>query len=154
MVIRRTIALSAAAIALLALAGPADAQSAGKEVISTPSAPEAIGPYSQAIKAGNMLFLAGQIAFDPKTNKLIEETDIEAQTRRVLENLKAVIEAAGMTMGDVVSTTVFMSDLNEFQKMNAVYATYFQEKPPARATVQVSRLPRDVKVEIAAIAVK
>ncbi len=138
----------------LGLAGGAWAQAPGKEVISTANAPQAIGPYSQAIRAGNMLFLAGQIAIDPKTNKLIEAADIEAQTRRVLDNLKAVLEAAGMSMDDVVSTTVFMSDLNEFQKMNEVYATYFRDKPPARATVQAARLPRDVKVEIAAIAVK
>ncbi len=141
-------------LAAFGLAGAAWAQSPGKEVIATPNAPQAIGPYSQAIRAGNMLFLAGQIAIDPKTNKLIDATDIETQTRRVLDNLKAVIEAAGMSMDDVVSTTVFMSDLNEFQRMNEVYATYFKDKPPARATVQAARLPRDVKVEIAAIAAR
>ncbi len=135
-----------------ALAGPALAQ--GKEVIATKNAPEAIGPYSQAIKVGNTLYLAGQIAIDPKTNKVIEATDIETQTRLVLDNLKAVVEAAGMTMGDIVSTTVFLADLNEFGKMNEVYATYFKDKPPARATVQVSRLPRDVRIEISAIAAR
>jgi len=136
------------------LAGTAWAQAPEKEVIATPNAPQAIGPYSQAIRAGNMLFLAGQIAIDPKTNKLIDATDIETQTRRTLDNLKALLEAAGMSMDNVVSTTVFMSDINEFQKMNEVYATYFKDKPPARATVQVARLPRDAKIEIAAIAVR
>jgi 2-iminobutanoate/2-iminopropanoate deaminase len=144
----------AIAIALaLSLASPALAQTpAAKQVISTPNAPEAIGPYSQAIRAGNMLFLAGQIAIDPKTKQLMKDASIEDQTRLVLENLKAVLEADGLTMDHVVSTTVFLKDLNEFGKMNEVYATYFKSAPPARATVEVARLPRDVKVEIAAIA--
>lgn len=141
------IALLAAA-ALVAL--PALAQN---RVVSTPSAPAAIGPYSQAIMSGNTLYLAGQIAIDPATNQVKSGT-IEEETKLVLDNLKAVLEAAGMTMANVVSTTVFMADLNEFPRMNAVYATYFPSNPPARATVQVARLPRDVKVEIAAIAVK
>jgi 2-iminobutanoate/2-iminopropanoate deaminase len=135
-------------------ASSALAQGAGKEVVATPNAPEAIGPYSQAIRVGNTLYLAGQIAIDAKTNKLIEEKDIETQTRRVLDNLKAVVEAAGMSMADIVSTSVFLVDLNEFGKMNEVYATYFKDKPPARATVQVSRLPRDVRIEISAIAAR
>jgi 2-iminobutanoate/2-iminopropanoate deaminase len=139
-----------AAILALALAAPAAAQN---RVISTPNAPAAIGPYSQAIMAGNTLYLAGQIAIDPATNQVKSGT-IEEETKLVLENLKAVLEAAGMTMANVVSTTVFMTDLNEFPRMNAVYATYFPQNPPARATVQVARLPRDVKVEIAAIAVR
>ncbi|WP_144184604.1 RidA family protein [Elioraea rosea] len=141
------IALLAAA-ALVAL--PALAQN---QVVSTPNAPAAIGPYSQAIRAGNTLYLAGQIAIDPATNQVKSGT-IEEETKLVLDNLKAVLEAAGMTMANVVSTTVFMADLNEFPRMNAVYATYFPSNPPARATVQVARLPRDVKVEIAAVAVK
>jgi 2-iminobutanoate/2-iminopropanoate deaminase len=136
-----------AAAALLAL--PAAAQ----QVISTPKAPAAIGPYSQAILAGNTLYLAGQIAIDPATNQVKPGT-IEEETKLVLDNLKAVVEAAGMTMANIVSTTVFMADLNEFPRMNAVYATYFPTNPPARATVQVARLPRDVKIEIAAIAVR
>jgi 2-iminobutanoate/2-iminopropanoate deaminase len=103
--------------------------------------------------AGNTLYLAGQIAIDPATNQVKSGT-IEEETKLVLDNLKAVLEAAGMTMANVVSTTVFMADLNEFPRMNAVYATYFPQNPPARATVQVARLPRDVKVEIAAIAVR
>jgi 2-iminobutanoate/2-iminopropanoate deaminase len=142
----------------LASASPADAQTASstapKQVISTPNAPAAIGPYSQAIRAGNMVFLAGQIAIDPKTQQLSKDASIEDQTRLVLENLKAVLEADGLTMEHVVSTSVFMKDLNEFPKMNEVYATYFKTAPPARATVEVARLPRDVKVEIAAIAVR
>jgi 2-iminobutanoate/2-iminopropanoate deaminase len=130
------------------------ASTGSKQVISTQNAPEAIGPYSQAIRAGNMVFLAGQIAIDPKTKQLMKDASIEDQTRLVLDNLKAVLEADGLTMEHVVSTTVFMKDLNEFAKMNEVYGTYFKSAPPARATVEVARLPRDVKVEIAAIAVR
>src|SRR5687767_5430983 len=142
----------------LASAGAVLAQSASKgglkQVISTPNAPAAIGPYSQAIRAGNMVFLAGQIAIDPKTQQLMKDGSIEDHTRLVLDNLKAVLEADGLTMDHVVSTSVFMKDLNEFGKMNEVYATYFKTAPPARATVEVARLPRDVKIEIAAIAVR
>ena len=144
----------------LALAGvllvsvSVQAQTAGKTVIATPNAPEAIGPYSQAIKAGNMVFLAGQIPIDPKTKQLMKDASIEDQTKLVLDNLKAVLEADGLTMDNVVSTSVFMKDLNEFGKMNEVYGTYFKTAPPARATVEVARLPRDVKVEIGAIAVR
>jgi 2-iminobutanoate/2-iminopropanoate deaminase len=126
--------------------------SAQHRAISTPDAPKAIGPYSQAIQAGNMLFLAGQIAIDPKTQQFNADASIEDQTRQTLENLKAVLAANGMTMRNVVSTSVFMKDLNEFGKMNAVYATYFKEAPPARATVQVAALPKDAKIEISLIA--
>lgn len=142
--------LALLAAAALVAAAPALAQN---RVVSTPNAPAAIGPYSQAIMAGNTLYLAGQIAIDPATNQVRSGT-IEEETRLVLDNLKAVVEAAGMTMANIVSTTVFLSDLNEFPRMNAVYATYFPASPPARATVQVARLPRDVKIEIAAIAVR
>ncbi|MFH1037208.1 MAG: RidA family protein [PVC group bacterium] len=124
-----------------------------KEVISTAAAPAAIGPYSQAIKFGNLLFLAGQIPIDPRTNQL-NTGSIEDQTRLVLENLQAVLAANGMTMDDVVSTSVFLKDLNDFTGMNAVYGAYFKNRPPARATVQAARLPRDVLVEISAIAAK
>jgi len=134
------------------LAG-ADAQEAGKRAIATPTAPNAIGPYSQAIRAGKTLYLAGQIAIDPKTNQLMSTANIEDQTRRVLDNLTAVLAADGLSMDHVVSTTVFLKDVNDFDKMNAVYATYFKNAPPARATVEVARLPRDAKVEISAIAV-
>ena len=139
------------ALLLLALAAPALAQ---QQVISTPGAPAAIGPYSQAIRVGNTLYLAGQIALDPATNQMIADRSIEAETRRVLDNLKAVVEAAGFAMSDIVTTTVFLADLNEFARMNAVYATYFPTNPPARATVQAARLPRDVKVEIVAMAAR
>jgi 2-iminobutanoate/2-iminopropanoate deaminase len=135
----------------LMLALPAGAQD--RRIISTPAAPAAIGPYSQAVMVGNTLYLAGQIAIDPASNQVRSGT-IEEETKLVLDNLKAVVEAAGMTMANVVSTSVFMKDLNEFPRMNAVYATYFPANPPARATVEVARLPRDVRVEIAAIAVR
>lgn len=125
----------------------------GKEVVSSPDAPAAIGPYSQAIRQGGTLYLAGQLPMDAKTKQISAGT-IEEQTRLVLENLKAVLAAAGMTMDDVVSTSVFMKDLNEFPKMNEVYATFFKDKPPARATIQAARLPRDVSIEISAIAAK
>ena len=144
------------AFAIIGAAAPALAQTAtmAKQVISTPNAPEAIGPYSQAIKAGNMVFLAGQIPIDPKSKQLMASASIEDQTRLVLDNLKAVLEADGLTMDHVVSTSVFLKDLNEFANMNEVYGTYFKTAPPARATVEVARLPRDVKVEISAIAVR
>jgi len=125
-----------------------------KEVVATKAAPEAIGPYSQAIRYGGLLFLSGQIPIDPRTNQLMKDASIDDQTRLVLDNLKAVLEANGMTMANIVSTSVFLKDLNDFARMNAVYATYFPSAPPARATVEVSRLPRDVKVEISAIAAR
>ena len=124
-----------------------------KEVISTKNAPGAIGPYSQAIKVGNMLFLSGQIPINPVTGQ-ISTGSIEEQTRQVLENLKAVLAANNMNMDDVVSTTVFLKDLNDFSAMNSVYGGYFTNKPPARATVQAARLPRDASVEISATAIK
>jgi 2-iminobutanoate/2-iminopropanoate deaminase len=147
-------AISKAALLLVAALGITGcATTATKEVVATKEAPAAIGPYSQAIKFGNMLFLAGQISIDPKTNQL-NTGSIEEQTKLVLENLKAVLAASGMTMDDVVSTTVFLKDLNDFGKMNGTYGGYFKDKPPARATVQVARLPRDVLVEISAIAAR
>jgi 2-iminobutanoate/2-iminopropanoate deaminase len=124
-----------------------------KDVIATKDAPAAIGPYSQAIRSGAMVFVAGQIPIDPKTGQLNTGTD-EEQVAQVLENIKAILAADGMTMDNVVSTTVFVRDLNNFTKLNAVYGTYFKDKPPARATIQAARLPRDVAVEISAIAVK
>lgn len=129
------------------------ASSPTREVITTREAPAAIGPYSQAVRFGNMLFLSGQIPIDPKTGQL-NTGAVENQTRQVLENLKAVLDANGMSMADVVSTSVFLKDLNDFAGMNAVYGTFFKDNPPARATVQVGRLPRDVLVEISAIAAK
>jgi 2-iminobutanoate/2-iminopropanoate deaminase len=143
-----------AAFSLAGGAALAQQSSGPKQVISTPNAPEAIGPYSQAIKAGNIVFLAGQIPIDPKTKQLMKDASIEDQTKLVLENLKAVLEADGMTMDNIVFTQVFMINLDEFPRMNDIYATFFKSAPPARAIVQVPRLPRDVKVEIAAIAVR
>ena len=122
-----------------------------KEVISTAHGPKAIGPYSQAIRANGFIFVSGQVAFDPATGNLVEG-DIAAQTDRVMKNLKAIIEAAGSTLEKVVKTTVFLKDMNEFTKMNEVYGKYFAAAPPARATVEVARLPRDVRVEIEVIA--
>jgi len=129
------------------------AQQLGKQVISSPDAPEAIGPYSQAIKSGKTVYLSGQIAIDPKTKQLSANASIEDQTRLVLENLKAVLAADGLTLDSIVSATVFLTDLTDFAKMNEVYATYFKNMPPARATVEVAHLPRSAKVEISAIAV-
>ncbi len=128
-------------------------QPADKEVISSENAPAAIGPYSQAIRAGNTLYLAGQIAIDPATGKMIEG-GVEEQTHRVLKNIQAVLKEAGFTIGDVVQSQVFLSDLNNYGAMNGVYATYFKDDPPARAAVQVARLPLDALVEIMVTAVR
>lgn len=123
-----------------------------KQVITTAKAPGAIGPYSQGVIANRALvFTAGQIALDPATGQLVDG-GIAVQTRRVLENLKAIVEAGGSDLSRVVKTTVFMKDLSEFAAMNEVYAEYFGEYPPARSTVEVSRLPKDVRVEIEAVA--
>ena len=137
---------------LLVLPSTASA-AAMKDVIATKEAPAAIGPYSQAVRVGNMIFVSGQIPLDPKTGQLVTGTD-EEQTAQVLENIKAILAADGMTMDNVVSTTVFVRDLNSFAKINTTYGAYFKDKPPARATVQAARLPRDVAIEISAIAVK
>jgi 2-iminobutanoate/2-iminopropanoate deaminase len=122
------------------------------QIIHSDHAPKAIGPYSQAIRVGEMIFSAGQIGLDPANGNLIGG-GIEAETRRALQNLSAVLEAAGSSRARVVKTTVFLADLNEFQKMNAVYAEFFPANPPARSTVQVARLPKDARVEIEVIAV-
>jgi 2-iminobutanoate/2-iminopropanoate deaminase len=122
-----------------------------KKIISTDAAPAAIGPYSQAVVINGFAFLSGQIPLDPSTNQMVEG-DIAAQTERVLENLKGLLAACGSSLGQVVKTTVFLKDMGEFAKMNEVYARYFSENPPARATVEAARLPRDVKVEIECIA--
>jgi 2-iminobutanoate/2-iminopropanoate deaminase len=124
-----------------------------KEVIYTDKAPKPIGPYSQAIKVGSWLFLSGQIPIDPRSGDIIEG-DIEVQTRRVLENIKAILENAGFTLGDIVKVTVYLVDLNDFPRFNKVYSEYFKDKPPARTTVQVAALPRSVRIEIDAIAYK
>ncbi|CUT01196.1 endoribonuclease L-PSP [Candidatus Kryptobacter tengchongensis] len=124
-----------------------------KKIVYTEKAPKPVGPYSQAVIAGDFIFTAGQIPIDPKTNQVVQG-DIKEQTKQVLENLKAVLEASGATFDDVVKVTVYMRDLNEFSAMNEIYSEYFKNSPPARTTVEVSRLPRDVKVEIDLIAVR
>ncbi len=122
-----------------------------KKVIATNQAPKAIGPYSQAILVDGTLYLAGQIALDPSSGKLVEG-GIEVQTRRVMQNLNAVLDAAGYQFDDVVQTQVFLSNLNHYKAMNSVYATYFNERPPARAVVEAARIPRDALVEIMMVA--
>jgi 2-iminobutanoate/2-iminopropanoate deaminase len=122
-----------------------------RQVIHTDKAPKAIGPYSQAIRVGEFIFCAGQTPIDPATGNLVPG-EIEAQTRRVLQNLAAVLEAAGASLSRAVKTTVFLLDMNDFQRMNAVYAEFFPNDPPARSTVQVARLPRDARVEIEVVA--
>ena len=121
-----------------------------KKIISTDKAPAAIGPYSQAVQFGNLLFVSGQIALDPQTGTIVEGR-ITAQTRQVMENLKAVIEAAGMTLQDVLKCSCFLSSMNNFVKFNAVYDSYFKASLPARETVEVARLPKDVLVEVSAV---
>ena len=122
-----------------------------KKVIQTDKAPKALGPYSQAIQAGNLLFLSGQIPMDPATGELVKG-DIADKTRRVMENIKAVLESQGLTMEDVVKSTVFLKNINDFARFNETYATYFRSAPPARSTVEVSRMARDADIEIEMIA--
>jgi 2-iminobutanoate/2-iminopropanoate deaminase len=122
-----------------------------REIVSTEHGPKAIGPYSQAVKANGFVFVSGQVAFDPKTQQLIEG-DVAKQTERVLENLKGIVEASGSSLHKVVKTTVFLKDMGDFTAMNEVYARYFPAAPPARATVEVARLPRDARVEIELVA--
>ena len=122
-----------------------------RTVVATDQAPAAVGPYSQAIRAGKLVFTAGQIPIDPATGKLVEG-DIQVQTRRVLQNVQAVLEAAGTSLRNVVKTTVFLQDMGDFKAMNAVYAEFFAEDPPARSAVQAAALPLGVDIEIEAIA--
>ncbi|HZM60883.1 MAG TPA: RidA family protein [Vicinamibacterales bacterium] len=123
-----------------------------RQVVTAPDAPKAMGAYSPAIKAGNLLFVSGQIPVDPSTGNLVGG-DISAQADRVMQNLAALLRAAGVGFDHVVRTTVFLADMNDFAAMNEVYSRYIVDPPPARATVQVARLPRDVKIEVDAIAV-
>ena len=118
--------------------------------ITADGAPPAIGPYSQAVRSGDLLFVSGQIPLDPATGQLVEG-DVSAQTHRVLQSLDAIVRAAGATLGDVVKTTVYLADMNDFVAMNRVYASWFADPAPARAAVQVARLPKDAQVEIDAI---
>lgn len=122
-----------------------------KKIVLTDKAPAPIGPYSQAVSVGDLVFLSGQIPTDPKTGELVD-TDIEAATTRVLDNIRAVLESEGLAFRHVVKTTVFMKDLSLFPRMNAVYATAFSENPPARSTVQAAALPKGVSVEIEVVA--
>lgn len=122
-----------------------------RNVIATPDAPKAIGPYSQGIRASGLVFISGQVAIDPSTQQVIDG-DVSAQTDRVLKNLAAILAAAGSDLKNVLRTTVFLKSMNDFTAMNAVYGKYFDAAPPARSTVEVSRLPKDVLVEIDAIA--
>lgn len=122
-----------------------------REVISTPSAPKAIGPYSQAIRANGLIFISGQVAIDPATQQAIEG-DVAVQTERVMKNLSAILTAAGSRLDHVLRSTVFLKNMSDFAAMNAVYGKYFGAAPPARSTVEVSRLPKDVLVEIDVIA--
>ena len=124
-----------------------------KEIISTPLAPSAIGPYSQAVRAGDLLFVSGQIPIDPSTGKLIDDRSIKGQTQRVLENLLAIVVAAGGSAENVLKTTVFLRDMEDFAEMNAAYSDFFRSSPPARSTIEAARLPRDVSVEIDCIAI-
>jgi 2-iminobutanoate/2-iminopropanoate deaminase len=118
-----------------------------REIISTDKAPKAIGPYSQAVKAGGFIFTAGQVAFDPATGQIVQG-GVAQQTARVMENLKAILEAAGSSLDRAVKATVYLKDMNDFAEMNTVYGRYFAQSPPARSTVEAARLPRDVLVEI------
>jgi 2-iminobutanoate/2-iminopropanoate deaminase len=124
-----------------------------KEVVYSANAPEPIGPYSQAIKAGNMLFLSGQVAIQRSSGQVITG-NIQEETQQVMKNLEEVLKAAGYDFSHVVKSTIFLSDMNNFPKVNEVYGSYFTNQPPARETVEVSRLPKDVNVEISCIAVK
>jgi 2-iminobutanoate/2-iminopropanoate deaminase len=122
-----------------------------RQPVSTDEAPKAIGPYSQAIRAGQFLFLSGQVGFDPATGQLVPG-GISEQTYRVLQNVGAILSAAGLSFDHVVKTTVFLADMNDFAAMNDIYASYFKSPAPARSTVQAARLPRDAKIEIEVIA--
>ena len=123
-----------------------------RRVIKTTLAPQAVGAYSQAIAAGNLIFVSGQIPLDPATGNLIGEKDVKSQTRRVLLNLQGVLQGAGVSLGNVVRTTVFLKNMSDFADFNGVYAEFFNVDPPARSTVEVARLPKDVAIEIDCIA--
>jgi 2-iminobutanoate/2-iminopropanoate deaminase len=123
-----------------------------KKIVSTKDAPAAVGPYSQAIRSGSLLFCAGQIPLDPESGQIVSG-DISAQTKRVLDNVSAILRAENLNFGHVVKTTIFLTDMGDFQTVNEIYATYFRDNPPARSTVQVSALPKGAQVEIEVIAV-
>lgn len=127
-----------------------EVETMNKQTLSTPNAPAAIGPYSQGVKVGNLIFTSGQLPMNPQSGELV--ADIEGATKQSLDNVKAILESAGSSIDKVVKTVVFLKDMNDFVAMNAVYATYFPNNPPARSAVQVARLPKDAVVEIEAIA--
>jgi 2-iminobutanoate/2-iminopropanoate deaminase len=122
-----------------------------KQIVRTDNAPKPVGPYSQAVRTGNLVFVAGQGPLDPKTGQR-ESSSIQAETKQVLENIKAILEAAGTSLSNVVKTTCYLADMNDFAAFNAVYAEYFPSEPPARTTIQAARLPMDIRVEIEVIA--
>ena len=123
-----------------------------KKIVNTSNAPKPIGPYNQAVISGNLMFMSGQIAFDPSTGELVIG-EIQAETKQVMENLKSILNEAGLSFKDVIKTSIFLSDMNNFQQVNEVYGSYFSDEgAPARETVEVSRLPKDVNVEISMIA--
>ena len=122
-----------------------------KEIVRTDTAPTPVGPYSQGVRAGNLFFVAGQGCMNPATGQMARES-IESETRQVLENVRAILAAAGLSLAQVVKTTCYLADMNDFQAFNAVYATYFTDQPPARTTIQAGRLPGDIRVEVEAIA--
>ncbi|HEX4924327.1 MAG TPA: RidA family protein [Bdellovibrionales bacterium] len=124
-----------------------------KQIVETMNAPRPVGPYSQAVMVGQFLFCSGQIAINPETNEVLQ-ADVQTQARRVMDNLKAVVEASGLTLENVVKTTIFLTDMGDFAAVNDVYQNYFVRKFPARSTIQVSGLPKGVKVEIEAVAVR
>ena len=124
-----------------------------KSVVYSSQAPEPIGPYSQAIQSGNMLFVSGQIAIERSTGNMLT-ADVQTETKQVMENIAYILKAAGMDFSNIVKTSIFLKDMNNFPKVNEIYGQYFQQQPPARETVEVSRLPKDVNVEISCIAIK
>lgn len=124
-----------------------------RTVVLTDQAPSAIGPYSQGMIAGDLVFCSGQVPIDPQTGQIVSGS-IEDETRRVLDNVRGVLEAAGTSLDRIVKTTIFLADMNDFAAVNAIYGSYFVQEPPARSTVQVARLPRDVRIEIEAIALR
>jgi 2-iminobutanoate/2-iminopropanoate deaminase len=124
-----------------------------KQIVSTPQAPAAIGPYSQAVRSGNLLFVSGQIAIDPSKGTLIDDDSIQGQTRQALQNMVAIVKAAGGSAESIVKTTVFLRNMGDFAEMNSVYAGFFTSSAPARSTIEAARLPRDARVEIDCIAV-
>lgn len=122
-----------------------------KQIVRTDNAPKPVGPYSQAVRTGNLLFVAGQGPTNPQTGQRVQES-IQAETRQVLENVKAILEAGGSSLGQVVKSTCYLADMNDFQAFNSVYAEYFPSEPPARTTIQAGRLPMDIRVEVDVIA--